>query len=96
MQPAVFVDCYQTLSGDLYWTTLEDSKRRAIENYVFDQKREELANPWMRGGLTYQEIHHVRARRCDTGYHYQSLLQKFKEGCQAVSVDDDTAAALSH
>lgn len=90
-QPIVFVDFYNTLADDTFWNQLDDDIEAEIDTYLFSENRE-LADKWMRGEYTSEEIHKKVAD--ELGYSYEKLWTGHKASCPVVEVVDGAEAAL--
>jgi len=85
----LFCDFFGVLSYDKFWNTLNNPDHKYykyysnIIDYLFNENRE-IANDWMRGEYTIEQIHRLLNKKI--GVPYGSVLKIFKDDCKSLDV----------
>lgn len=92
MKPVLFIDFDGTLCHDKFWRSLSPELLSKIKLFEFDE--EQIAQRWMRGEFTSEEINRRVAPLI--GMDYQELWDLFVENCSTMEVSKDLLETLSN
>ena len=86
---SLFIDWHNTLSTSLFWGHLQDPAHRNHHLFRILQPlppeiHKTLFTPWMKGGLTSEEVIYAMSEKLDLDYHL--VWQEFILGCQSMQL----------
>ncbi len=90
--PVLFIDFDGTLCLDRFWSLLPATEYQLIQGFLF-QDRKELADEWMRGKYTSEEINRLVSEHLNIPY--DRLWDAFEEGVRGMRVSSRTLDAIN-
>lgn len=93
-QPAVlFVDFYNTLTTDSYWSEFDDDVVGRVEDFLYTNQQG-IFTDWMRGDYTNREVISLLADEFD--YGRDRMWSQYTQACRSVSIDSEITNALEN
>lgn len=93
MKPYLFVDFYKTLSFGKFWHLVPLSLQKQIHELVFaDSLQSPLADKWMRGKVTSEEVNQLVSKELNV--NYEELWDLFVQSSEAIGVSKEALTLI--